>query len=90
MIVPPDLSLSALNALGIKRGNGSQGPWLSESQVIRIPDRRKCQVIVFSELCFVSSEVPMRFPELRLCLSESEKLDLQFQSGPRASSKQGR
>ena len=58
-------SFSALNALGIKRGNGSQGPWLSESLVVRIHGYpRKCLGIVFSEPCFVTSEVPMRFPEL--------------------------
>ena len=72
-------SFSALNALGIKRGNGSQGPWLSESLVVRIPGYpRKCLVIVFSEPCFVTSEVPMRFLELRTVLSGSEKRDLQF------------
>ena len=44
-------SFSALNALGIKRGNGSQGPWLSESLVVRIPGYpRKCLVIVFRNL----------------------------------------
>ena len=59
-------SFSALNALGIKRGNGSQSPWLSESLVVKIPGYpRKCQVIVSAEPCFVTSEVPMRFPELR-------------------------
>ena len=61
-------SVSALNALGIKRGNRSQGPWLSESLVIRIPGyTRKCQVVFFfRNLVFVTSVVPMRFPELRM------------------------
>ena len=50
--------------------------------------RRKLLVIVFSEHCFVTSEAPIGFPELRLFLLESEKCDLQFGSGPRPSNMQ--
>ena len=60
-------SFSALNALGITRGNESEGPWLSESLVVRIPGyHRKCQVAVFPKPCFVASEAPLSFPELRI------------------------
>ena len=41
-----------------------------------------------SEHCFVTSEAPIGFPELRIFLLESEKCDLQFGSGPRASGAQ--
>ena len=36
------------------------------------------QEYIMLEHCFATSEVPMRFPELRFVLPESEKRDLQF------------
>ena len=52
-------SFSALNALGIKRGNGSQGPWLSESLVVRILGYpRKRLVINFRSLVLSPMKCP--------------------------------
>ena len=44
---------------------------------------------LFLEHCFVTNEAPFRFPELILVPLESQKGDLQFYIGPRASNKQG-
>ena len=52
-----------------------------EPLVIRNPGLSKKtlgDVIVFLESGFVTSEVPMRFSELMMFLTESEKRDLQF------------
>ena len=43
---------------------------------------------VFSEHCFVTSEVPRRFLALEIRRFEPQKPDLQFGSGPRPSNKQ--
>ena len=58
----------ALSAETGVRAPGYPNPWLSESLVIR----ENAWLPFFRNLVFVTSEVPMRFPELRSVLSESE------------------
>ena len=60
-----------------------------EPLVIRNPGYpKKFLRIVFSEPCFVTSEVPMGLPELKSRRFEPQKRDLQLGSGSRPSNKQ--